>query len=135
MVHDIACLSVVNPECPDLSDYSPDKNRPFPEDQDHFLQEQMKFFDHLWYDFLTVMCAKPGRTLAATHHIKVGDASPLRLRSYAIPHNRRDAFKEELLKLIATGSLSHQMHLGLPQIFLSLKRLQERSGWCVITAA
>ena len=30
-VHDIACLSVVNPECPDLPDYFPDENNPFPE--------------------------------------------------------------------------------------------------------
>ena len=34
-VNDIACLSVVNPECPDLPDYSPDENNPFPEGQDH----------------------------------------------------------------------------------------------------
>ena len=102
-VHDIACLSVVNPECPDLPDYSPDENHPFPEGQDHFFQEQMRFFKHLWYDFLTVTCAKPGRTPAVTHHIKVGDASPVQLRPYAIPHSRRDAFKEELQKLMTTG--------------------------------
>ena len=50
-----------------------------------------------------VTCAKPGRTLAATHHIKVGDASPVQLRPYAIAHSRCDALKEELQKLMAAG--------------------------------
>ena len=102
-VHDISCLSVVNPECPDLPDYSPGENHPFLEGQDHLSQEQMRFFKHLWYDFPTVTCAKPGRTLAATHHIKIGDASPVQLRPYTIPHSRWDAFKEKLQKLMATG--------------------------------
>ena len=63
----------------------------------------MRFFEHLWYDFPMVTCAKPGRTLAATHHIKVGNASPVQLQPYAIPHSRWDGFKEELQKLMATG--------------------------------
>ena len=102
-VHDIACLFVVNPECPDLPNYSLDKNHSFPEDQDHLSQEQMRFFEHFCYDFPTVTCAKPGSTLAATHHIKVGDALPVQLRLYAIPHSRQDAFKEELKKLMGAG--------------------------------
>ena len=102
-VHDIACLSVVNPECPDLPDYPLDKNHPFPEGQDHLLQKQMRFFEHLWYDFPMLTYAKPGRTLAATHHIKVGDALPVQLRLYDIPHSRLDVFKEEFQKLIAAG--------------------------------
>ena len=99
----MARLSVVNPECSDLPDYSPDKNHPFPEGQDYLLQEHMRFFEHLCYDFLMTICAKPGRTLAATHNIKVRGASPVQLQPYAIPNNRWDAFKEELQKLIATG--------------------------------
>ena len=103
LVHDIACLSVVNPECPDLPDYSPDENHPFPESQDHLLQEQMRFIKHLWYEFPMLTCAKPGRTPAATQYIEVGDALPVQLQPYAIPHSRRDAFKEELQKLMAAG--------------------------------
>ena len=116
-VHDIACLSVVNPECPDLPDYTPDENHPFPEGQDHLSQEQMRFFKHLWYDFLMVTCAKPGRTPAATHHIKVGDASPVQLHLYAIPHSRRDAFKEELQKLMAAGFIKPSDALWAAPIF------------------
>ena len=48
-------------------------------------------------------CAKPGRTRAAKHYIRVGNASPVHLRPYAIPHSRRDAFKKELQKLTEEG--------------------------------
>ena len=102
-VYDIACLSVEHTEYPDLPDYHSDENHPFPEGQDHLSQEQLRFFQRLWDDFPTVTCAKPGRTQAAKHHIRVGNASPVHLRPYAIPHSRRDAFKKELQKLTEEG--------------------------------
>ena len=102
-VYDIACLSVEHTECPDLPDYHSDENHPLPEGQDHLSQEQLRFFQRHWDDFPTVTCAKPGRSQTAKHHIRVGNASPVHLRPYVIPHSRRDAIKKELQKLTEEG--------------------------------
>ena len=134
-VYDITCLSVEHTECPDLPDYHSDENHPFPEDQDHLSQEQLRFFQRLWDDFPTVTCAKPGRIKlqnttfeSEMPHQCTFDLMPSHIAD-GMPLRR--SFRSPLKK----ASLSHRMHLRQLPYFLSPKRPWGRSDWCLITTA
>ena len=45
----------------------------------------------------------PGRTEITEHEIHVGDATPIRRRSYRIPYSRREVVKKELEEMLAAG--------------------------------
>ena len=49
----------------------------------------------------------PGHTMLAEHKIPTGDARPVRLPPYRIPHVFRDTVKTELNEMLTAGLISH----------------------------
>ena len=50
-----------------------------------------------------VFSDKPSVTHIAVHHIDTGDAKPIRLNPYRIPHSFRDQFQDEIQQMLEVG--------------------------------
>ena len=61
----------------------------------------------LLHDFDALFQNKPGRTEAATHYIKMGDATPIRLAPYRLPATYRDVVALELQEVESQGIIEH----------------------------
>ena len=54
-------------------------------------------------DYADVMKNTPGRTKAAEHHIRTGEACPVRLPPYRLPHAYRETVKQEIQEMLDQG--------------------------------
>ena len=66
-------------------------------------QQQRTDLETLLKSFADVIRDVPGRTSLIEHHIRTGNANPIRLPPYRIPHAYRDAVKEEIEEMLAQG--------------------------------
>ena len=69
----------------------------------------------LWETFATVLNENPGRTNIREHHISTGEAHPIRLPPYRIPHAYRN--------IVKLGSSSAPPVNGLRLLSSSTKRM------------
>ena len=58
-------------------------------------------------EFESLFTALPGHTTVAEHHVSTGDAGPIRLTPYRLPHAFRDHVKQELDEMLAHGVIEH----------------------------
>lgn len=54
-------------------------------------------------EFQDVLQSCPGRTFLAAHQIRSGEAPPVRLPPYSLPHAYKEAIEEELQEMLDTG--------------------------------
>ena len=67
-------------------------------DAQHDLHTLLQDFDALFQNM-------PGRTEAATHYIKTGDATPIRLAPYRLNHTYQDVVARELQEMESQGNI------------------------------
>ena len=58
-------------------------------------------------EFESLFTALPGHTTVAEHHVSTGDAGPIRLTPYRLPHAFRDHVKQEIDEMLAHGVIEH----------------------------
>lgn len=76
--------------------------------QGHGLSEkQTQELGELLREFESLFTALPGHTTVAEHHISTGDASPIRIPPYRLPHALTDQVKQELEEMLAHGVIEH----------------------------
>ena len=63
-------------------------------------KEEMR---HLLEEFADVMKSKPGRTSLVEHNIETGQAHPIKLPPYRLPHAYRSTVKQELDDMLDSG--------------------------------
>ena len=65
--------------------------------------EQLNEMQATLTEFAEVLSSKPGRTTVTEHKIAVGEAKPVRLPLYRLPHAYRDAVRNELQQMERDG--------------------------------
>ena len=90
---DIDTLSNTNDENPTLGD--------------QLSPQQTQDVHSVWTKFSAVLNEKPGHTSITEHHINTGEAKPIRLPPYRIPHAFRDTVRDELLEMERAGVIDH----------------------------
>ena len=74
-----------------------------PKINEKLTQKQKKELDALRTEFGDVMSDLPGKTEMVEHRIETGDAKPVRLPPYRLPHAYRDIVKKELEEMEKHG--------------------------------
>ena len=74
-----------------------------PKINEKLTQKQKKELDALRTEFGNVMSDLPGKTEMVEHRIETGDAKPVRLPPYRLPHAYRDIVKKELEEMEKHG--------------------------------
>ena len=69
--------------------------------------KQTQELGELLREFESLFTALPGHTTVAEHHVSTGDAGPIRLTPYRLPHAFRDHVKQELDEMLAHGVIEH----------------------------
>ena len=69
----------------------------------HLNELQKQQLTKLLKDFANVFRNQPGRTTLTEHHIVTGDARPVRLPPYRLPHAYREVVAEELKEMEQSG--------------------------------
>ena len=69
-------------------------------------KEQTDQLQNLLKHFSSVLQSKPGRTSVVQHVIEVGEARPVRLVPYRIPHAYRKVVQEELAEMLEAGIIT-----------------------------
>ena len=70
---------------------------------DSLLPEQKQCIEDLLSKYSNVFSDQPSITNAAIHHIDTGDAKPIRLSPYRIPHSLRSKFQSEIEEMLRQG--------------------------------
>ena len=70
---------------------------------DQLDEEQREQLQTLLSDFGDVLSNEPGRTTITEHNIKTGDANPIRLQPYHLPHAYRDMVRKDLQDMEESG--------------------------------
>ena len=65
--------------------------------------EQREQLQTLLSDFGDVLSNEPGRTTITEHNIETGDANPIRLQPYRLPHAYRDMVRKDLQDMEESG--------------------------------
>ncbi len=69
--------------------------------------EQAQELNILLGRFESLFTALPGHTTIAEHHISTGEAIPVCLPPYHLPHAFRDQVKQEIDEMLAHGVIEH----------------------------
>ena len=77
--------------------------------RDLLQQKQKKELDALRTEFGDVMSDLPGKTELVEHRIETGDAKPVRLPPYRLPHAYRDIVKKELEEMEKYGIIEKSL--------------------------
>ena len=64
---------------------------------------QTRDVEKILQEFSEVLCSKPGRTTVTEHQIDTGQASPVRLPPYRLPHAYKQTVREELKEMEQSG--------------------------------
>ena len=83
---------------------------------------QLQELHHTLQSFSDVLNSKPGRTTVAEHHIEVGDARPIRLPPYRLPHAYRETVLTELKDMEQTGIIERSSSNWAAPIVLVKKK-------------
>ena len=78
-----------------------------PKINEKLTQKQKKELDALRTEFGDVMSDLPGKTEIVEHRIETGDAKPVRLPPYRLPHAYRDIVKKELEEMEKHGIIEN----------------------------
>ena len=70
---------------------------------DQLSSEQRADMNTLLEEYTDVMQNNPGKTTLAQHHIRTGDARPVKLPPYRLPHAYRETVKKELQDMLQQG--------------------------------
>ncbi len=71
------------------------------------------------YSAIIQRCSEPGRTTVAEHHIEVGDARPIHLPPYRLPHAYRETVLTELKDMEQTGIIERSSSNWAAPIFFT----------------
>ena len=78
-----------------------DEDRPLISDQ--LNEAQKRQLQIMMDDFKDVLSNEPGKTTIAEHNIETGDASPVRLQPYRLPHAYRETVRKDLQEMEESG--------------------------------
>ena len=70
-------------------------------------EEQRGEIRTLLASFADVFQATPGYTKLCEHRIETGDARPVRLPPYRLPHAHRETVQQELKEMLEQGIIEH----------------------------
>ena len=87
-------ISTEDPEDDDIITWS-DSNNDDPTVGDQRSQQQIQDVHSLWHKYSAVLKKKPGWTQTTEHRINTGEAKPICLPLYHIPHAFRDTVRDE----------------------------------------
>ena len=73
-----------------------DKDQPLVQSLEQLDGEQREHLQTLLSDFGDVLSNEPGRKTITEHNIETGDANPIRLQPYRLPHAYRDMVRKDL---------------------------------------
>ncbi len=81
---------------------------------------QKRNHEQLLKEFAGVMSNHPGHTNLAEHNIHTGDARPIKLPPYRLPHAYRDTIQQEIEEMLQRGIIEPN---GLHQLSWSTRRM------------
>ena len=89
---------------------------------DQLSPDKLGDIQSLWARFAMVLDENPGRTTVTEHHIKTGEASPIRLPPYRIPYAYRDTVQNELKEMEQAGIIERSSSEWAAPIVLVKKK-------------
>ena len=92
-----------------------------PQMEKKLTDEQQTQLVQLLTEYSCVVKDTPGRTNMVEHHILTGDAHPIRLLAYRIPHAYRSAVKSELDNMLKEGIIEPTSPWSSPIVIVNKK--------------
>ena len=89
---------------------------------EHLNSTQIEDIQNIWQEFSNVLRSDPGRTTVTEHRIDTGEASPVRLPPYRIPHAYREIVREELAQMEKDGIIERSASEWAAPIVLVKKK-------------
>ena len=114
-------VSTEDPDDDDIDTWS-DTTNDNPTLGDQLSPQQTQDVHSLWKTFSTVLNEKPGRTNITEHRIHTGEAQPIRLPPYRIPHAFRDTVRDELTEMERAGIIERSSSEWAAPIVLVKKK-------------
>ena len=90
-------------------------------------EQERTELDQLLDEFIDVLQSQPGRTSLVEHRIDTGNARPVKLPPYRIPHAYRESASKELQEMLDTGIIEPSRSAWASPIVIVRKKM-EASG-------